>query len=304
MTHSPMRRGGDDDAVDYPLMIALRQAGFVARALQGKVSDEGKPEATALPNDDDALRARRAAKTVVDEIVQDLLLVAAGEVFGSHLDLDAEEDTVMRALFGGDRPIGTLVVDPVDGTIDYVNGRDSYSICLGLVANGDLVPAYVYFAAKDRLYYVSSAGVPYQVERLSTDGLRHRQVLKPSAGRPANVVYINGRVPVALQSQLRAAGYDVRDDTVDNKGAADCLVACIEGKAICYISHTRQVRDVMLGAVVGSVEGGFAHDWRGRRLAWPGGGRIPGAVFGVGPPPEDLTRALAAFAPTLESCGE
>ena len=76
------------------LLLAIRQSGVIAFELQGRVANEGKVDMTTLPNDSYALRARRAAKTAVDEIIQEVIILAAADaVDPRHVALDAEEST-------------------------------------------------------------------------------------------------------------------------------------------------------------------------------------------------------------------
>jgi fructose-1,6-bisphosphatase/inositol monophosphatase family enzyme len=264
------------------ITLAARQAGSIARLMQGRVANEGKADATALPNDDDALRARRAAKTIVDEAVQELLLLAAAEALdAAAIHLDAEEETPAVAWFSdaAERSSATLVIDPVDGTIEYIQGKQSYAVCAGLTSDGLLRSALVYLAGRDQLYSLDDDGRPLIASRAYRDP-SPRPLEGPQAPAP-KVVYKNGRVEQDVVRRLQSAGFEVRDDTDDQIGAIDAILACVTGEAAAYISHTRQMRDILMGGIVSAVPGGFAVDWRGEDLVWPRGGRVPRAVFGT-----------------------
>jgi fructose-1,6-bisphosphatase/inositol monophosphatase family enzyme len=260
--------------------IAVRQAGVAARMMQGRVENEGKADATALPNDNAALQRRRAAKTMADEIAQEILLLAACELLDLTITgVDAEEATPSRALFGVAPNVAQmLVIDPIDGTIEYCEGKDSYSVCAGLVRAGTIISVAVYFPARDVLYSIEDGIPPHwyqQASRLST--ARPLQRCRP--GPPDRVVYKNGRVSDGAVRRLESAGFDVRDDTEGQIGAPDAILACLDGTAAAYVSHTRQMRDILLGAVIAGLPGGSAFDWYGRPLRWPAGGRVPRALF-------------------------
>lgn len=84
-----MAEGGDHMIKGFAqgMETALQQAGAVARMLQGRVSNEGKYDATDLPGDDEALRQMRAAKTLADEVVQEILLVAASSLLDKLISM-------------------------------------------------------------------------------------------------------------------------------------------------------------------------------------------------------------------------
>ncbi|WP_194838733.1 inositol monophosphatase family protein [Nocardia sp. XZ_19_369] len=266
--------------MDQQVILALMQAGAVARGFEGKVANDGKVDDTAMPHDTPELRERRAAKTTVDVVVQDVLLIAAAAYWGSGLSLDAEEESSMRRLFRRSDS-ATLVIDPIDGTMEYLLGRDSYSICLGLASRGRFGPVYIYFPRRDQLYWTSE-----QDEALMAAGASIKSPLEVTHIKPqlsdSNIVYVNGRVPVEAQNELRDLGLTIVDDTENDRGAPNCLIDCINGRALCYVSHTRQMRDIMLGAVIAAIPQGYALNWEGKALEWPNGGRVPRAVFGVG----------------------
>ncbi len=279
----------DSDA--SAMELAVRQAGQAAAMLQGHVVNEGKQDPTSLPSDDDALRARRAAKTVVDEVAQEILLLAAAHLADlASLGLDAEEDTPSTRLFSASPTGRVLVVDPVDGTQAYLEGRDSYSVCLGVVDHGRLAHALVLFPARDQMYILDAEGsyLRSPVLRYPSAGDRRLTAAAPRTRR----VYVNGRVPAKAQQLLVRAGFEVVDDTVDGRGAPDCILACLAGEAVAYVAHTRQLRDLLLGGVLAGATDGYAVDWAGEPLVWPPGGRVPRAVFGATAPPGELIACL------------
>lgn len=262
------------------MLVSMRQAGAAARLMQGRVANEGKDDDTSFPNDDAALRSRRAAKTLADEVAQEILLLAAGEFLEvTSTGLDAEEMTPSTVLFSkAPEPLQTLVIDPIDGTIEYCEGKSSYSVCVGLERSGEVAAALVHFPARDTMYRHVTGEPPVIVEQVSTDP-QERTMGQPPPCSGTPVVYKNGRVAPETVTALERAGFLVRDDTDGAIGAPDSILACLSGEAVAYISHTRQMRDILLGAVIGALPTGGAFDWHGAQLSWPSGGRVPRAVF-------------------------
>jgi fructose-1,6-bisphosphatase/inositol monophosphatase family enzyme len=277
---------------------ALRQAGAVARMLQGRVRDEGKSDGTRMPHDNDALRRKRAAKTLADDIVQEILLIAASTLVDpDRVAVDAEEDTPSTARFAAfGRDDGTsLILDPIDGSLEYVAGDDIYSICVGLVRNGIMETALVYFAARDVCYVLDETGRSFVARDFSRDGWAKAQELSTAPHRGRRI-YANGRVEADVLDRLRAHGYQVVDDTEMPGGAPDCLLTCFSGESLGYVAHTRQVRDVLIGAIVAGARGGSALTWAGEQLRWPARGRVERAVFLGDRVPDDLVACLTGRA--------
>lgn len=276
---------------------ALRQAGAAARLLQGRVGNDGKAVGTHLPHDDDTLRRKRAAKSVADEVVQEILLIAALPLFEHAVLVDAEENTPSTGLFaaGGSGGGTSLILDPIDGTLEYIAGDDIHSICVGLVVNGEMRTALVYFAARDVCYALDETGESFIAHEFSRVGWRDAQQLstvKPRGRR----IYANGRVDHDVLTRLGEHGYEVIPDTRRHGGAPACILTCFSGESLGYIAHTRQARDILLGAIVGGARGGSALTWSGKPLTWPARGRVERAVFLGDDIPDDLVACLTGKA--------
>ncbi|HET9656398.1 MAG TPA: inositol monophosphatase family protein [Kineosporiaceae bacterium] len=258
--------------------LALQQAGTAARLLRGRVANEGKPDPAGSLAGDDLSQAKRTAKTAADELVQELLLLAALRLMPSgSVRLDPEEDTATVERFpplaGGTGPV--LVVDPIDGTLHYVTGQRGYSVCLGLVDRGEMRAAAVYFPDHDDCYGLDESGTAYLAHDFSTRGWAQavRLAVAPFDGP---VIHGNVRVGQPVRDALGRAGFRFTDD--HHSSGPDCLLALLRGQSLGYLAHTRHVRDLLLGAVLQGA-GAVAVDWSGEPLRWPDGGRLPRAAF-------------------------
>ncbi len=109
------------------MRLALRQCGRVAIALQGQVATRHKAP--------DSPYQQSTAVSVVDHVCQEILLLAAAQV-APDLVVYSEELAAcpleLQELFS-QRSSYELVVDPVDGTDDYLAGRPSYGHMVGLL---------------------------------------------------------------------------------------------------------------------------------------------------------------------------
>ena len=261
---------------------AVLEVGQLARENQGKVKNIGKI-AEKMPGDSEKQSRDRSTKTIIDEQVQEILLQAAIDVLDPQaISLDAEEDTPLVKLFSKKSHPTSLVLDPIDGTFEYLGGKDSYSICVALVEKGNIKISIVYFPSRDDFYFLSSNSKSYLVNNAIKKGLKNVKLIKGTKAKN-KTIYKNNRTPESVVKKLKEKGYQVFDDTHKAIGVADVLVGIMNGEILAYLAYTRQMRDMLLGPIVAGA-GGYAVDWGGKQLAWPQGGRVPRAMFGVGNP--------------------
>lgn len=127
---------------------AARQAAAVAKRLQGEVRHRvkhgGSPEAEAL--------------SVADLACQDVLLLRLAETYAGAA-MDAEEETGSVAAFareGPGRPV--IVVDPIDGTLNYLRGSRDYAVMGALIADGTFRASVIAYPAWGVTYWAILGG--------------------------------------------------------------------------------------------------------------------------------------------------
>jgi fructose-1,6-bisphosphatase/inositol monophosphatase family enzyme len=253
---------------------AVIEAGKIAFECQGKVENIGK-NINRLANDDMYVTQRRGARTIIDDEVQEILLRAAIEIIDTKkIHLDAEEKTSLANSFSQKPEYTTLVIDPIDGTLEYVHGGDSYSINVGLIEEGILIAALVYFPARRELFFADENGV-YHKKNLTI------QVLKSPTLKYENVIFVNNRVERKIVDELSQKGFQIINDSREGGLTwPNALIKCLKGDIRICIFHTPQIRDVLLGAMISKITGGYARDWLGNKITWPNGGRVPRVLFG------------------------
>lgn len=65
----------------------------------------------------------------------------------------------------------------------------------------------------------------------------------------------------------------------------------MQGKVTAFIARTPQVRDVLMGAIIGKIKGGFAVNWSGNKLEWPTTITVPEILIGFANQ-EEIVRIL------------
>jgi len=90
----------------------------------------------------------------------------------------SEEQSISRASI--DKPSLFWLLDPLDGTKEFIKGNGEYCICLALIDKGRPVEAYIYapssdiiwFALKNRGAFVLNNEIPEKLPLLNTDSNR------------------------------------------------------------------------------------------------------------------------------------
>jgi len=269
------------------LIPVILKAGEVALSSQGKVKNIGK-EIEHLQADSPYVLEKRQAKTFVDEQVQEILLQALPKIIDvNEVKLDTEETTPSTKLFTSSDAKLTLVLDPIDGTLEYLRGEDDYSICVGLLSSGEIITALVYYPVRKILYFIDYDGKPYKttynhnLEKISEEPFTFPTSINKK------IIYRNNRVSSDISTCLAGSNFQVIDEDNGKITWPEGLLKCMSGEYYVCLFHTPQIRDVLLGAIIEKM-GGYALDWNGNKLIWPDGGRTPRVIFGFGQPSKEL----------------
>jgi fructose-1,6-bisphosphatase/inositol monophosphatase family enzyme len=272
------------------LCVAVRHAGVVAKSLQGKVQNEGKANEIMSQDESERLKAQRTAKTVIDETVQDILLTSLYEDADAIM-LDAEEHTPLSEKFAEKGEDISIVIDPIDGTLEYLEGKDSYSICIGMIERGVLKMAIVFFPMRDAAYAIAPDGISYAYDLFMTEGTKNaRRIVLPAQAQ--RVVYKNSRLPGKIITALNDAGFITPDDSEGGLIPPDAMLEMLTGESCACICETRSIRDIFVGAILGNAEGGFTMDGAGNPLVWPSKGKVPRVIFGNTNVQKEIVQAL------------
>ena len=92
--------------------------------------------------------------TLADRRASELIVAGLAAAFPSDPIISEELPPAPGAL-GAPR---FWLVDPIDGTKDFIRGEDGYSVMIGLVCDGAPTVGVVYQPAADRLYHGTPAG--------------------------------------------------------------------------------------------------------------------------------------------------
>src|SRR5262249_7671927 len=161
-------------------------------------------------------------------------------------------------LFSGNDADTSIIIDPIDGTLEYLEGADSFSVCVGIVHKNQLVFSIVYFPARDIAYIRTPDG----------KSLMHRSFMSAPVGlaeavhlsaQKSRTVSVSRRVPDDIMKKISGAGFSV---VVDDAYALG-LLKVISGEAVAHVSFNPQMRDILIAPVIAAADEGFICTWDG-----------------------------------------
>ncbi|MDC9835991.1 inositol monophosphatase family protein [Rhizobium binxianense] len=205
----------------------------------------------------EAARFRRGSNpgtlAVENKGLQDFVTIAdrrAEQAIRDGLILRFPDDTFMgEESGGGSGEGGTWVVDPIDGTTNYIRGFRHWGVSIAFVAGGTVEIGVVYDAAQDQVFHAIRGGGAFK------DGL---PVHAAATVDPARALVILGHSRktsfddhLALLRRLHERGMDYRR----TGAAAIDLVRVAEGAADLYYERHLNAWDMLAGALIAKEAG-------------------------------------------------
>jgi fructose-1,6-bisphosphatase/inositol monophosphatase family enzyme len=230
--------------------LAARQAGAVALQFYGKVANVEKTLDRVYVNE--TQRATAQALTDVDLVAQEILLLALAERY-PFVSIDPEEATPTVERFARNRSAYTVVIDPIDGTLNYVSRRQRFAVIVGLLKDDRYVASLAYFPLSGELFKaVRDKGCTVTVKG-KTRSVR--------AGRAPALILRESAATDAFRTELERAGFETL------RGGCSTMDSTIAATRLGAASIFHRVPSVRrcIGTLISREAGGFLCDARGRR---------------------------------------
>ena len=129
-------------------------------------------------------------------------------------------------------------IDPIDGTDDFIHGRNFYSVMVGLLEDFQPVLGWVYAPKSDRLYFGGSgANGVFTITNGNVPEVLH---LHPPIGANNDLVIVSKKDDLAYGESIRAAVPNVKFYTLGSFGLK--VMEVVQGRAIAYIYLNRRVK--------------------------------------------------------------
>lgn len=227
--------------------VAALQAGAVAHHLQGEVRVHQKPHESGPES---------AALTAVDLATQDVILHQL-LVSAPHVALDAEEQTELVSRFSrADSAASLIVLDPIDGTLNYTRGSEDYAVMGALITQGRYEAALVYFPEHEEMFWaIRGAGCMRQCR--GAEATRVSPLNTPDR--------VMAAVTLDQEQQRRLSGQF--SEVVTSRCSAVDASVCATGRARASVAAGRSDRRRAIGYLLSTEAGGVvyhgAQRWHG-----------------------------------------
>lgn len=156
------------------------------------------------------------------------------------------------------------IIDPLDGTKDFIQKTGDFSIIVGLVEDGKPVLGVIYKPVGAKLYYAVRGEGAYLVEKGQT---RRLQVSKETDFEKFRMCVSRNHI-LPLEKKL-SKKLGIKDlITSGSAGLKAALIA--EGKSDLYINSSNKTSewDVCAGEVIIKEAGGILVDLKGREIVY------------------------------------
>lgn len=233
------------------LLPALREAGAAILRHRGNAEVEHKADESPV--------------TAADREAEGILLAALASA-APGIPVVSEEAGAPSAA-PGER---FFLVDPLDGTREFINGEEDFTINIGLVEKDHAVFGIVYAPAKSLLYATTGPGTAARASfacgtagPVSADFMPVRGRSRPADGLVAAV----SRSHLDEKTKAWLAGHNIARTISAGSSLKFCLLA--EGKADVYPRFGRTMEwDTAAGHAVLAAAGGCVLDEAGKPLTY------------------------------------
>lgn len=159
----------------------------------------------------------------------------------------------------GQDPTRRWIVDPLDGTTNFLHGLPHWAVSIALEHKGEIVAAVIFDAAKDEMYTAEKGGGAWMNgTRLRVSGRRKMIESIFATGIPFGG---NGKLPAALQDFARIAPVSAG---IRRFGSAALDLAYVAaGRVDGYWERDIKAWDVAAGILMVKEAGGFVETIRG-----------------------------------------
>ncbi|ARO15642.1 3'(2'), 5'-bisphosphate nucleotidase [Ketogulonicigenium robustum] len=133
-----------------------------------------------------------------------------------------------------------LIVDPLDGTKEFIQRRGDFTVNIAYVVDGEPVRGVVYAPAKGRLFYTRADGVSVEEIGPFGEAAGPTQVLQVSSADNAGLMVVASKSHRDQATDDYISKYAVRDMTSAGSSLKFCLVATGEADLYPRLGRTME----------------------------------------------------------------
>ena len=153
------------------------------------------------------------------------------------------------------------LVDPIDGTYDYINNLDEFTINAGLIINNKPAAGLIYAPAKKRMFYSYGGGNAFEL----SDGKTTKLNEKNTVTRPIKFISYSNKIKPEIQKIYQDIG--VTENVRMKSSLKFCVVAASEYDG--YVAEPRAYEwDIAAGHAILVHSGGTVTDFNGNEILY------------------------------------
>jgi len=215
------------------LSLSLREAGL---------KKEIKSDNTPVSNGD--LEVNKYITKKISEVTPDIPII-------SEETTDHKDNAQLKNFW---------LIDPIDGTYDYINNLEEFTINAGLIINNKPAAGLIYAPAKKRMFYSHGPGNAFELTNGQTINLSNK-IIKND--RPIKFISYSNKIKPEIQKIYQDIG------VVENVRMKSSLKFCVvaTGEYDGYVAEPRAYEwDIAAGHAILIHSGGTVTDFNGSEI--------------------------------------
>ena len=227
------------------LIDTFLKAGELSLSLREKgLTKEIKSDNTPVSNGD--IEVNKFITKKISEITPDIPII-------SEETSDNRDNTQLKDFW---------LVDPIDGTYDYINDLEEFTINAGLIINNKPIAGLIYAPAKKRMFYSYGDGNAYELSDGKTINLSTKSIEK---NRPIKFISYSNKLKPEIQKIYKDIG--VSENVKMKSSLKFCVVAT--GEYDGYVAEPRAYEwDIAAGHAILVSSGGTITDFNGNEILY------------------------------------
>ncbi len=154
------------------------------------------------------------------------------------------------------------LIDPIDGTNDYINDKDEFTINAGLIINNTPEVGLIYAPAKKRLFYTFNEGKCFELTNKKEKKLNCKKITKK--GEIKAVSYSNKLKPIIEDWHKK---FKVTEHVKMKSSLKFCVIAT--GEYDLYVAEPRACEwDIAAGHAIVKNAGGIISDFENKEILY------------------------------------
>jgi len=154
------------------------------------------------------------------------------------------------------------LIDPIDGTYDYINGLEEFTINAGLIINNKPVAGLINAPAKKRMFYAYGKGNAYELSNGAIVNLNEKSTKN---NKPIKFISYSNKIKPEIQKIYKDLG------VVENVKMKSSLKFCVvaTGEYDGYVAEPRAYEwDIAAGHAILVASGGTITDFDGNEILY------------------------------------